>query len=108
MLMESATIQVLHVYLLALTATERWGAANKGFGDFSAVESWLTGFAMAALIISLILVFHLSANNKRSLYSFRRKIDALRAQIKELEQRIDELEQHKTSSGVRVGFAGRI
>ncbi|MHC4204519.1 MAG: hypothetical protein ACYSTT_07690 [Planctomycetota bacterium] len=84
------TIQVLHVVFLALTPMERWGAAGQEFG-FSAVEGWLTGFAMAALIISLILVFFLSANHKRSLDSFRRQIDGITAANDELRQEIAKL-----------------
>ena len=93
MLMESTAIQILHVVLLALTPRERWSAAGQELGSYSAVEGWLTGFAMAALIISLILVFYLSANHKRSLDDFRRKIDGLTAHIDELQQKIEELSQ---------------
>jgi uncharacterized membrane protein (DUF106 family) len=93
MLMESTTIQILHVVLLTLTPRERWSAAGQEFNAYSAVEGWLTGFAMAALIISLILVFYLSANHKRSLDDFRQKIAGLKGHIDELQQRISELDQ---------------
>ena len=93
MLMESTAIQILHVVLLALTPRERWSAAGQELGAYSAVEGWLTGFAMAALIISLILVFYLSANHRRALDNFRRQIDGLTAHIDELQQRIAELDQ---------------
>lgn len=93
MITESMTTQLLHVVPSALTTTERWGAAGQQFDSYSAVEGWLTGFAMAALIISLILVFFLSANHKRSLDGFRSRIDGLTAHIEELRQHISELEQ---------------
>ena len=48
---------------------------------------------MAALIISLILVFFLSANHKRSLDSFRHQIAGLTARIEELQQQIAERDQ---------------
>jgi hypothetical protein len=92
-MIESMTTNVLQVVLLALTPTERWAAARHPFNGSSAVEGWLTGFAMAALIISLILVFFLSANHKRSLDSFRHQIDGLTAHIEQLQQRIAELDQ---------------
>jgi hypothetical protein len=78
---------------LVVTTTGRWGNSGQEFDAYSAVEGWLTGFAMAALIISLILVFFLSANHKRSLDSFKRQIDGLTAHTKELQQRIAELDQ---------------
>jgi len=104
-MIESMTIQVLQVVLLAFTQTERWGAAGQDFDAYSAVEGWLTGFAMAALIISLILVFYLSANHRRSLDGFRRQIDGLTAHIEELQQRIAELDQRapdRTSEQISV------
>jgi len=87
-MIESMTTYVLQVVLLALTPTERWAAARNPLNGSSAVEGWLTGFAMAALIISLILVFFLSANHKRSLDRFRRKIDVLTTEIVELKQKV--------------------
>ena len=90
MIIESMTLQVLHVVFLALTSVGRRGSAGQEFG-FSAVEGWLTGFAMAALIISLILVFFLSANHKRSLDNLRRQIDGITAANDELRQEIAKL-----------------
>lgn len=92
-MIESITIQVLQVVLLAITQAGRSETAGHEFDASSAVEGWLTGFAMAALIISLILVFFLSANHKRSLDSFRRQIDGLTAHIEQLQRRISELDQ---------------
>ena len=93
-MIESMTTYVLQVVLLALTPTERWAAARHSFNGSSAVEGWLTGFAMAALIISLILVFFLSANHKRSLDSFKRKIDGLTTETTGLKQEMKELRQY--------------
>jgi len=93
MITESMTIQLLHVFPSALTITEQWGKSGQHFDAFSAVEGWLTGFAMAALIISLILVIFQSANYKRSLDNFRRQIDGLTTHIEELRQQIVEMDQ---------------
>lgn len=92
-MIESMTMHVLQAVLLAVTRVGRLGNAGQEFGAYSAVEGWLTGFAMAALIISLILVFFLSAKHKRSLDEFRQKIDGLSAHIDELQQKIAELSQ---------------
>lgn len=93
-MIESMTTYVLQVVLLELTPTERWAAARHPFNGSSAVEGWLTGFAMAALIISLILVFFLSANHRRSLDDFRRKIAGLTTEIQELKHKIEELRKY--------------
>ena len=84
-------MQVLQVILLSITQTGLWGTAGQEFDAFSAVEGWLTGFAMAALIISLILVFFLSANHKRSLDSFKRQIDGITTANEQMRQEITEL-----------------
>jgi hypothetical protein len=93
-MIESMMTCVLQVVLLALTPSERWAAARHPFNGSSAVEGWLTGFAMAALIISLILVFFLSANHKRSLDSFKRKIDGLTTETTGLKQEMAGLRQY--------------
>ena len=93
MIIEIMTTQVLQVILSTITSSGRLGAAGQPFDTYSAVEGWLTGFAMAALIISLILVFYLSANHKRSLDSFKRQINGLTTHIEELRQHIAELDQ---------------
>lgn len=92
-MIESMTVQVLQVVLSGITHAGRLAAAEKPFDAYSAVEGWLTGFAMAALIISLILVFFLSAKHRRSLDDFRSQIDGLTAHIDELQQRIAELDR---------------
>lgn len=93
MIIESMTIKLLHIIPSALTITERWSNSEQQFDAYSAVEGWLTGFAMAALIISLILVFFQSANHKRSLENFKCQIDGLTARIEELRQQIAEPDQ---------------
>jgi len=79
--------------LLAVTQAGRLGTAGQPFGAYSAVEGWLTGFAVAALIISLILLFYLSVNHKRSLDNFKHQITGLKVHIEELQRRIADLEQ---------------
>ena len=96
MIIEITTTKLLQVVLLALTSTGRWTAARHAFDSSSAVEGWLTGFAMAALIISTILVFFLSANYRRSLGDFRRQIAGLTTEIKELREEVVELSQYAT------------
>jgi hypothetical protein len=85
--------QLLQVILLASTQAERWAAARHPLTISSATEGWLTGFAMAALIISLILVFYLSARHRRSMDEFSHKIAGLSAHIDELQHKIAELSQ---------------
>ena len=94
-MIESMTVQILQVVPLGTTHAGRLAAAGQPFDSYSAVEGWLTGFAMAALIISLILVFFLSSKHRHSLDNFRRQIDGLTAHIDELQQRIAELDQQK-------------
>lgn len=55
----------------------------------------MTGFAMTALIMSLILMFFLSANHRRSLDDFRRQIAGLTTEIIGLRQEITELNQYE-------------
>ncbi|MHC4189628.1 MAG: hypothetical protein ACYSUB_08175 [Planctomycetota bacterium] len=82
---------------MALTQTERWRATKQSFNASSAAEGWLTFFAMAALIISVILVFWLSAKNRRSKDGFRHEIAGLTADIEELQQESAELSQHASA-----------
>jgi hypothetical protein len=93
MIIESMAIQALHVTLQVLRPAGQTASAGQEFDALSSVEGWLTGFAMAALIISLILVFFLSANHKRSQDNFKSKINGLTAQIAELQKQITELNQ---------------
>jgi uncharacterized membrane protein len=77
MITESMTTQVLHVIFSALTPAERWRAARHPFGASSAAEGWLTVFAIAALITSVILMFWLSAKHRRSMERLKQEIAGL-------------------------------
>lgn len=61
MITESMTIQKLHVISLALTSIKRWEVARRLFNTASAAEAWLTTFVVVVLIISVILLFWVSA-----------------------------------------------
>ncbi len=77
MITESITIQGLHVISLALTPIERWEAARGPFDTASTAEAWLTGFAVVALIISVILLFWVFAKYRRSENYLNQKITEL-------------------------------
>ena len=77
MITENMTIQGLHVIFLALTPMERWEAARGRFDANSAIGTWLTVFAVLALIISLVLLFWVFATYRRSANSLNQKITEL-------------------------------
>jgi hypothetical protein len=77
MIIERMTTQVLHVILSALTPTQRWGAARHSLGASSAVEGWLTVFAIAALVTAIILVIWLISEHRRSIERLQREITGL-------------------------------
>jgi len=77
MITESMTIQGLHIISLALTPIERWGAARRPFNTASAAETWLTVFAVVALIISVVLLFWVFAKYRRSENYLNQKITEL-------------------------------
>ncbi len=79
MITENMTTQVLYVIFLALKPTERWRAARHPFGASSAVEGWLTVFAMVALITAVILIIWLITDNRRSEDRLKREIAGLTA-----------------------------
>jgi len=93
MIVESMTTQVLYVILLALTPTERWSAAKHQFGASSAVEGWLTAFAIVALITAVILIIWLSAENRCSMERLKREVAGLglTVAIEELRQEIAQM-----------------
>jgi len=66
MIAESLTIQVLHIISLALKPVQRWEAARRPLSPDSAAMTWLTVFAVVALIIAVILLFWVFANHRRS------------------------------------------
>jgi FtsZ-interacting cell division protein ZipA len=53
-------------YLFGATPIEQWEAARRYFYTASSAEAWLTVFAVAALIILVILLFWLSAKRRNS------------------------------------------
>ena len=84
--------QVLCRILLAQIQAEKSGAVSV-FGSFYVLEKWLTNFAMAALILSLILLFWLSINHKRCVDDFSRKIDTSTSDIDKLHEEFAKLSQ---------------
>ena len=91
MITESITIQGLHVISLALTPIERWEAARGPFDTASTAEAWLTGFAVVALIISVVLLFWVFAKYKRSENYLNLKITELTIANVKLRQENTEL-----------------
>lgn len=61
MITESITIQGVNTISLALTPIERWEVARCPLNTSSAAEAWLTVFVLVVLIISVILLFRVSA-----------------------------------------------
>jgi hypothetical protein len=100
MITESMTTQVLHVIFLALTPIERWGAARHPFNASSAAEGWLTVFAMAALITSVILVFWLIAKHRRSEDHFKQEIAELTADNRRAAARDRRTQPTRISRGI--------
>jgi hypothetical protein len=98
MITESMITQLLHFIFLALKPTELLGAAKHPFNASSAAEGWLTVFAMAALITSVILVLWLIAKRQRSEDRFRQEIAGLTDYIfDEPRQESAELSQHASA-----------
>ena len=97
MITESITIQGLHVISLALTPIEWWKATRGPVDTASAVEPWLIGFAVVALIISIILLYWESAKHKH--YE-----DGLNLKITELIITNDKLREITELNRERVEF----
>ncbi len=76
MITKSMTIQGLHVISLALTPIERWEAARRHFKTAYTSETWLTVFAVVALIISVMLLFWVIARRRHSEHRLKKKISA--------------------------------
>ncbi len=91
MITESITIQGLHVISLALTPTEKWGAAGGSFSISSVTEFWLAVLAVVALIISVILLFWLFARYGRTEHSLNQSVSKLTATNIKLRQENNEL-----------------
>jgi len=99
MITESITIQGLHVISLALTPIERWEAARGLFDTASAAEAWFTGFAVVALIISVILLFWVFAKHRRSEHRLNQKITELT--VTNIKQRQENAELTTTNEKLR-------
>ena len=96
MLIENIAIKLLQANLLAVTQTGSTGIAYM-YSSFKALETWLTYFAMVALVISLLLMFWLSANHKCCINNYNRlicsssdDIDMLRKEVARLSQKISD------------------
>ena len=79
MITQSMTTQVLNHTILAPAQVEQWNMAGYPFNSGSAAEAWLTGFAMIALIISVVLVFWVTIKHKRLEDHLNTEIAALKA-----------------------------
>jgi len=87
--------QMLLRVIVAQIQTEQSGAVSL-FGSFYVLEKWLTNFAMAALIISLILMFWLSSNHKRAVEDYNRQINVSSNDIDKLREEVAKLSQKIT------------
>lgn len=105
MIIESIAFDVLYTISLALSANEKWKAAKSPFGSGSTTEILLTGFAVAALLVSEILLFWVFSKYRRSEQQLNQKVTDLTvtnvkqrqenkqstAANKKLQQELDEL-----------------
>ena len=65
MIIESMAFEGLYTISLALSAGEKWKAAGTPFGIGSTSEVLLTGFAVAALLVSELLLFWVFSKYRR-------------------------------------------
>jgi len=77
MIAESMCVEGLYTISLALSAADKWKAARTPFGVGSKTEVLLTGLAVAALIISEILLFWVFSKYRRSEQQLNKKITEL-------------------------------
>ncbi|MCP4609502.1 MAG: hypothetical protein GY845_12380 [Planctomycetes bacterium] len=105
MIIESMAFEGLQTISLALSANEKWKAAATPFGSGSTTEVLLTGFAVAALLISEILLFWVFSKYRRAVQELNQKLtDSTVTNVKQrqenektivankkLEQELDEL-----------------
>ena len=77
MIAESMAFEGLYTISLALSAADKWNAARTPFGIGSTTEVLLTGLAVAALIISEILLFWVFSKYRRSEQQLNQKITDL-------------------------------
>ena len=72
--MGSMAFEGLYAIFLALSANEKWKAAATPFGSGSTTELLLTGFAVAALLVSEILLFWVFSKYRRSVQELNQKL----------------------------------
>ena len=77
MLIESMAYEGLYTISLALSANEKWKAAASPFGSGSTTEILLTAFAVAALLISEILLFWVFSKYRSSEQQLNQKLTDL-------------------------------
>ncbi len=77
MIIESMAFEGLYTISLALSASEKWKAAASPFGTGSTTEVLLTGFAVAALLVSEILLFWVFSKYRRSVQQLNQKLTDL-------------------------------
>lgn len=70
-------VEGLYTISLALSASERWKAAGTPFGTGSNTEVLLTAFAVAALLISELLLFWVFSKYRRSEQQLNQKLTDL-------------------------------
>jgi len=77
MIIESMAFEGLYTISLALSASEKWKAAGTPFGIGSKSELLLTTFAVAALLISELLLFWVFSKYRRSVQELNQKLTDL-------------------------------
>ena len=77
MIIESIAVEGLYTISLALSAADKWKAARTPFGIGSKTEILLTASAVAALIISEILLFWVFSKYRRSEQQLNQKLTDL-------------------------------
>jgi len=88
---EYMNIQGLHTVSLELTPTEWWEAARHFLNTASVTEVWSLAFAVAVLIISVMLVFWVIAKHRHSEHRLKQKIAELTSTNEKLRLEIAEL-----------------
>ena len=84
-------MQGLQAIFLSLTGYERWDAARGTIGTSFGAEPWLTGFAVVALTLAVILLLWVYAKRARTEVNLRQNITDLTITTFKLRQEKDEL-----------------
>lgn len=84
-------MQGLQAIFLALTPYKQWDAARGTAGTSVTSEPWLTGFAVVALALAVILLFWAYARRRRTENNLRRNITDLTITVFQLRQEKDQL-----------------